>query len=131
MSGARSECPFLDLVLQTPRPRGRDRSRFGETWGCAIRVPSHIAVASRDLGHQAEPKLSNKLIWTRAKAYPRSGGGGLSGSRYATNSFSAISMGFSSDSRRIQSISIEFLSFSISFSQLQSVLINFNQFQSV
>ena len=45
--------------------------------------------------------------------------------RNGRSQFSAISMGFPPDSRRLSTISIAFLSFSISFGQLQSVLINF------
>ena len=48
--------------------------------------------------------------------------------RNGRSQFSVISNGFPPDSCRI---SIDFLSFSISFSQLQSILISSNQFQSV
>ena len=51
--------------------------------------------------------------------------------RNRRSQYSAISMGFPQMFVDFQSISFDFLSFSISFSQLQSVLINFNQFQSV
>ena len=51
--------------------------------------------------------------------------------RNRRSQLSANSMVFLQILVNFQSISIDFLSFSISFSQLQSVLINFNQFQSV
>ena len=51
--------------------------------------------------------------------------------RNGRSQFSAISMVFPQILVDFQSISIDFLSFSISSSQLQSILISFNQFQSV
>ena len=51
--------------------------------------------------------------------------------RNRRSQFSAISMGFPQILNDFQSTSIKFLSFSISFGQLQSVLITYNQFESV
>ena len=51
--------------------------------------------------------------------------------RNRRNQFLVISIGFPQILVDFQSISFDFLSFSISFSQPQSALINFNQFQSV